>query len=47
MPRRPEPQPYPGRRSMTVGPELIAVVVFIVTYALIVDERIHRAAAAM
>ena len=32
---------------MTVGPELIAVVVFIVTYALIVDERIHRAAAAM
>ena len=32
---------------MIVGPELIAVVVFIITYALIIDERIHRAVVAM
>jgi Na+/H+ antiporter NhaD/arsenite permease-like protein len=32
---------------MIVTPELIAVVVFIVTYALIIDERIHRAVVAM
>ncbi|MDV2480693.1 ArsB/NhaD family transporter [Methanoculleus sp. Wushi-C6] len=30
-----------------VGPELIAVAVFLFTYALIIDERIHRAVAAM
>ncbi|WP_442919544.1 SLC13 family permease [Methanoculleus sp.] len=30
-----------------VTPELIAVVVFIITYALIIDERIHRAVVAM
>ncbi|WP_243670410.1 hypothetical protein [Methanoculleus chikugoensis] len=32
---------------MIVTPELIAVVVFIITYALIIDERIHRAVVAM
>ena len=32
---------------MIVGPELIAVLVFIITYALIIDERIHRAVVAM
>jgi Na+/H+ antiporter NhaD/arsenite permease-like protein len=30
-----------------VGPELIAVAVFLLTYALIIDERIHRAVVAM
>jgi Na+/H+ antiporter NhaD and related arsenite permeases len=30
-----------------IGPELIAIVVFLFTYALIIDERIHRAVAAM
>ncbi|KDE54677.1 SLC13 family permease [Methanoculleus sp. MH98A] len=30
-----------------IGPELIAVAVFLFTYALIIDERIHRAVAAM
>ncbi|RXE55674.1 transporter [Methanoculleus taiwanensis] len=29
------------------GPELIAIAVFLFTYALIIDERIHRAVAAM
>jgi Na+/H+ antiporter NhaD/arsenite permease-like protein len=32
---------------MIVGPELIAVAVFLLTYALIIDERIHRAVVAM
>ena len=32
---------------MIVGPELIAVAIFLFTYALIIDERIHRAVAAM
>ncbi|MDK2915996.1 MAG: hypothetical protein PWR25_553 [Euryarchaeota archaeon] len=32
---------------MIVGPELIAVAVFLFTYALIIDERIHRAVVAM
>ena len=30
-----------------IGPELIAIAVFLFTYALIIDERIHRAVAAM
>lgn len=30
-----------------IGPEVIAVAVFLFTYALIIDERIHRAVAAM
>ena len=32
---------------MIVGPELIAIAVFLFTYALIIDERIHRAVVAM
>ena len=32
---------------MIVSPELIAVAVFLLTYALIIDERIHRAVVAM
>ena len=32
---------------MIVSPELIAIAVFLFTYALIIDERIHRAVAAM
>ncbi len=32
---------------MIVGPELIAIAVFLLTYALIIDERIHRAVVAM
>ncbi|MDT8357192.1 MAG: hypothetical protein RQ758_01665 [Methanomicrobiaceae archaeon] len=31
----------------TITIELLAIIVFIITYALIVDERIHRAVAAM
>ena len=30
-----------------IGPELIAIAIFLFTYALIIDERIHRAVAAM
>ncbi|WP_292386340.1 ArsB/NhaD family transporter [Methanoculleus sp. UBA430] len=33
--------------GLTIGPELIAVAVFLLTYALIIDERIHRAVVAM